>query len=589
MTERVAAQSATFVRASKPGSDEFFDTAQDRLRVEAGEAQTFLRYRIELPLNKIVSTAVLVAHTEEDDFTGTADARAVEPDSGPYREMTWNTRPNPVAGSADRAATVEGGELRFPVTDDVVAAVSAEQRRVAFRISAGSATKQWLVGPNGGRGWPRLLLTFETAPRVPVDLSPDGVVSKARPWHSWLGHPDAYEIQLQFAAEGATWNATTGFTSPVHDTGAVVREGDFANMAEVSPGWAGLADGDTLDWSVRQHLPAGWSKWAPPATVTRAVIVDPVITNPGSTTADSSPPVVWTPPPGQTAWQVIVDIDGDRQADSGKRPGADNSWTPDMGGDDAGTVYRIRLRTWDDKDRVPMPGDPSFGQDELLTTFTPTPTVAPLSTLQLEQVEGLPAVAVTWSRSSGLPDEVVLRGDGPAVRLDGTESGALVWTFSPNRDLEIEGRAVVNREHSNVARTRSLRTRVTHVWLVDPDTERGCVLSGVDGLSVSYGDVSVVHTPIDAAVLLRRTLALRNIEGTITGRIATWPGRTNRKQVDDVLWLRDRPRKVLRLIMGDLNVPVVCSSLQPLFDPELSTVNQLRHIVTFDFSHAGGR
>lgn len=564
-------QSVTFVRASKPGKAIWFQTAQDRMLVQSGAAQSFARFRVAVPARRELVSATLEA-TSEDSFTGSITARSMEPLPAQYRTMTWGTRPAVAAGSADRAGTVSGRQnraLSWTVTQDVATALAAGSERVAFRLSAGSTTAQWIKTAS-------LALVLVTRPVSvdPTDLAPTGLVGTGKPTFTWTAPAGITKVHLQVST-------VSTFATTVYDSGelpATTPEVDTAT----GPAWEGLSG--TMYVGVQHFTPAGWSA-RQTVEVTYLAPVNYVVSNPVGTDADPTPPSVWTP--AAQAVEIVSFLDGKRIGSTGLVPGPISTLTPTMGASEAGQVLKRVHHFYDGEART----EPPFVKVVTETTFTPTATVEGLTAITPVQATGLPAVDVSWTRGT-VPDEVGLyQGNRLVDTVPGT-APARDWTVPPNTDVVYGGRAMANGKHSSTIRTATLRTRVAGLWLVDPVTEHGFVLSGTDGLEIGYGGEVVVHTPIDGAVLLRRTLTRRGPEGTITGRLdptgslpSAWSAD---EQLASVEWLADRPERTLRLICGDLNVPVSVSGLQAVFDPAVSTVDQIWHTVSFAFSHAGG-
>lgn len=563
-------QSVTFVRASRPTQSVWFRPAQDRLRVESGEAQSFARFRVAVPARRELVSATLEVRAETT-FVGSGTARSVDPAvPGAYRDMSWNTMPAAVAGSADRAATVTGRSLSWTVTADVASALAAGRERVAFRLSAGSASTQWLETKS-------LTLVLVTRPVSvdPTDLAPTGLVGTAKPVFSWTAPAGITKVHLQVSTSST-------FGTTVYDSGELTATSPEVDTA-TGPAWSGLSG--LMYVRVQHFTAAGWSAWLS-AEVTYSAPTDFVVSNPGATDADPTPPSTWTP--AAQSVEIISFLDGKRIGSTGLVPGPISTLTPTVGAKKAGQVLKRVYHFYDGQART----EPPFVQRVTETTFTPTATVAGLSSLTAFQVANSPAVYVSYERAAGVPDEVALyHGDDLRDIVPGT-APATDWTVPPNTDVFYGGRAVVNGKHSNDILTTFVRTRVGGVWLVDPITEQGFVLSGTDGLAIGYGGEVVVHTPIDGAVLLRRTLTRRGPEGSITGSLDPTGNLPSAWSPEDMLasveWLADRPERTLRLICGDLNVPVSVSGLQAVFDPELSTVDAIWHTVSFAFSHAGG-
>lgn len=561
-------QSVTFVRASKPTQSVWFRPAQDRLRVESGEAQSFARFRVAVPARRELVSASLEARLE-DAAVGSFTARSVELSPGAYRDMSWDTRPAVVAGSADRAASVTGRALSWPVTADVASALAAGRERVAFRLSAGSTTTQWIRTAS-------LSLVLVTRPVSvdPTDLAPTGLVGVAKPTFRWTAPDGITKVRLQVSTSSL-------FGTTVYDSGeqnSTVPEWDTAT----GPVWAGLSG--LMYVRVQHFVAAGWSAWET-VDVTYSALVDYVVSNPTGADGDPTPPSVWTP--AAQAVEIVSFVDGKRIGSTGLVPGPVSTYTPNKGATKAGQVLKRVHHFYDGVART----EPPFVTRVTETTFTPSATVPGLSMVSAFQVQDLPAVFVSWERDT-VPDEVALyHGDDLADVVPGT-APALDWTVPPNTDLYYGARAVVNGKHSSALVETRIRASVGGVWLVDPITEQGFVLSGTDGLAIGYGGEVVVHTPIDGAVLLRRTLTRRGPEGTITGSLdptgnlpSAW---TPEAMLASVEWMADRPERTYRLICGDLNVPVSVSSLEAPFDAELSSVRSIWHKVSFSFSHAGG-
>jgi hypothetical protein len=284
--------------------------------------------------------------------------------------------------------------------------------------------------------------------------------------------------------------------------------------------------------------------------------------------------------------------------DSGIQPGDDDGWVHGEGAsphfvapNTPGMEVRTIVRAWpDDETRAASPGDPLYAEDTVVTTYTRSGSVAPMTDLAVEPLpSGLPIARLHATRTAGTPDKIrVLHGETQAMLQLGADGMTFDdWTCPPNQDVPYSILAVVNGEDSDDVVTATINIPVTGIWLVDPDTERGFVLAGTDGLSVTMGSNVSVHTPAAGAALFRRTMALRGLEGSIVGRIDEHPSKTLREQYEDALWLRDRPERPLRLIMGDLNVEVAVTDLVPLFDPTDSFVDRMLHNVTFDFSATG--
>lgn len=556
----------TYVRTLRPGSDEWFATAQDRMRVDSGASEAFARFRVALAAGRGLSSATLTARGETT-LTGTWKARSVVPVG--LRHLTWNTRPADAAGSADRTATLTGASLVWDVTPDTSAVLAALDDLLEFKITSSSTTAQWLRTASV-----ELTLVTYALAVTPTDVAPAGVVGTAKPVFTWTAPKDISKVQVQVDDAGGD------FSTPVWDSTELTQTVPQVDSA-TGAAWSGISG--TQPARVRHFTVAGgWSPWAQ-VSITYSAPTNFVVSNPGATDADATPPSVWTP--AADAVRIISYLDGEKVDNTGILEGPISNYTPTVGAKKTGQVLRRVYQFYDGTERT----QPAFISRETSTTWTPKAAVAGLTTLTATQYGATPAVTAAWTRSAGTPDEVgIQHGDNLVANVDGPAGTYRDWTVQPNTAVTYGGRAVVNHEQSDTLRTASVTTAVTGVWLVDPDNERGFVLAGIDGLDIAMGGEVVVHTPIDGSTLLRHTLTLRGPEGTMSGRIDTWPGRTLAQQKADAEWLRERPQRILRLILGDLNVPVVCSSLFVMFDKGDFRTGRAAHNVSFAFSHAGG-
>lgn len=581
---------ATFVRASQPGEDKFYATAQDRLRVQSGEVQAFLRFRVSLPDRLDLLSLTFEVFSEEDNFVGNLTAREVDLSGPTYKRMTWNNRPSPRAGSSDRVLAEDGRRLYVDVTNDYGATLLEDgsiSPWLAYRLSSSISTKQWLVGPSAGRFAPRLRMVTQPRSFDPFDLSPAGNVGVLKPVFTWTVPLERTHVQLQVDELGGD------FSTPLYDTGELANPGGSRNTVSVNTtlyaSWAGIPAGGA-SVRARHKVSSGWSDWQE-VEVSYVAKQTVTLSNPGVTDADPTPPMVWSP--AAASAEVLVWRGADLIHESGMLPGPVSTYTPPKGARTEGEEIRRELRFYDGVTRAASFGDPPYVSVSRTTAYVPTATVAGLDGLTVWQDRSLPVVEIGFTRTAGVPDEVsVERGGEELYRLPGTDFPVRDWTFRPNADVPVIGRAVVNGAHSEVAAELTAHIRVTGAWLVDPETERGFVLAteggGAGGLSIGTEDVVVVNSPISAATMLRRTLVLRDESGSMQGMFADWPGRTVEEQMADALWLRERTRTTLRLIVGDLNIPVTASIGKPtMFDPASWRPEVPRWGVAVSFSHAG--
>lgn len=566
MTDPIA---QTFVRQVRAGSSEWYRSAQDRLLVDAGESEAFWKFRVSEPEHLEVDVVRWLAGAE-DDFLSTAAVRSMQ--NVNIRQLTWNSRPAVVAGSAERPVVVSGSrdrQLAADVTADYKAAIAAGAEFLVLRLAAASTTRQFITARTV-----ELEVTYRPRSLDPEDVAPVGAVGRAKPVVSWRAPSGVTAVRVEVSE-------LSDFSTLLYDSGEYAATTAQVDTGAVGPVWAGLT-ADVPSYIGVSHLnPSGWSV-REVVSVTLDPLPDFVVSNPGATDADPTPPSAWSP--AAASAEVVSYIDGVQVDTTGLLPGPVSSAASSHRAPSPGQTLRRVHRL---SDGVPR-ADSSVVEVVTETVYTPSGVVAGLSGFDVTQIGETPAVSV-WHSRSPLADDVAVDVDGVEVlTFPGTTASVVDWTLQPNTDISVGGRAVVNGDRSAALMSQLVRTKVTGVWLVDPETGRGCVLAGL-GVEVGMGGEVVVHTPMDGATLLRHTLTLRGPEGKVSGRIADWPGRQKAEQKADVEWLRERPQKVLRLVMGDLNVPVVCSSLQAVFNVESSFYHRIEHDVTFDFSYAGGR
>lgn len=574
MTTTLVRGGATFARSSKP-STSFATAARDRLAVDSAQAITLLRFRVDVPAGQeLVSAHIEVTAEEVWAGSRTLTMQRVATPTRSYGSITWNNRPSVATGSTAVPVTQAGTTKlwSFDVTTD-----AALGGVLDWQLTSSDTTTRWLKGPRRATGYPRLVLVTQAGATTPTGVKPAGTISVAAPVVQWTAQAGVDKVQLQVDAVGGT------FAAPSFDTGDVLTTRGLVDTA--AEGWSGLTAGTSADVRVRQHTASGWSGWSDPVTLTRVAKGTVTISNPIAVDEDGTPPVVWSFTGTQTAWQVIVERNGEvlTYTGDGKQPGTDTSFTPPVGARVTGDVVTRTVRVWDNQDRVESPGDPAYAQASVTSTYQRTTDVAAMGSLAITPLisEDGPGRRLTFSRTP-LPDEIGVERDGVIVaRLDPTDTTWDDWGHPVNRVSTYKVLAIVNGRTSQAAPTQSIEVPLGGVWLVDPATGRGFTLDGLE-LQLTYGDVTGTYTAVTAAELISRTTALRGAEGAMTGTVGDWPGRTRDEQVADLWWLRANPR-VLRLVTGDLNIPVTVSGLWAAFDPETSFVGSIEHRATFGF------
>lgn len=589
----IAAELATIVREAKPGSSDFYKTAQERLRASrlvgspATDTDFYVRWRVVPPKREDVATLYVDIYMEEGDSLdgGVLLAQLMKVNGPTFQRMSWNNVPAIAPGTTEVTGVVSGRRVRFDVTS-LYGALTLEDGSISpwmsFRFRRRNVNgTTWFVGPKGGRWAPRMVLTTQPKEFDPTDLRPVGTVGVLKPVFEWTAPLEVSHYQVQVDDLGGD------FTTLLYDSGQIAAVGQVRNRithsSATGPVWAGIPAGGA-SWRVSHKTGTTWSGWVE-GEVDYVAKAAPALLNPGAVDADPTPPLSWDLPADSV--QVLITRDNQVVEDE-VVPGPVTTYTPKKGARTPGEVVTREVRWFDGVDRVASIGDPPWVPLVQDTTWTPTATVAPLDSLEVELDVDSPLVIAKAIRAS-LPDAAWFGWDGNEGTVVEVADGLTLrdWTVPPNTEVEYKGRAVVNGEHSEGEAVVTVQTRVTGVWLVDPETERGFRLAGTDGLEVASRELVVVNEPISAAALIRRTLILGDEAGSIRGQFTDWPGRTLEQQREDALWMRQRPERPFRLIMGDLNIPVTTSIGKPVFDAQMSRHDRLFHNIAFTFSHAG--
>lgn len=204
-------------------------------------------------------------------------------------------------------------------------------------------------------------------------------------------------------------------------------------------------------------------------------------------------------------------------------------------------------------------GDFAVGSVVTLTSswqrVTTTGTSLAASTNVLPVVRQMTAGAQTmWV------DAVMLEQSGTVS--DYSEGAAYAfrdWTAQPFVRHQYRVFAAVNGVKSSGVPVVSVTTRPRHVWLADPATNLAApILTDEDG-SWPRGITEEVHATVGGKFAVRVVSSLRGYEGvSFAGVVAGVPGLVDGEAaIGFVTDLAEAPSRVVRLIVGDVNIPVV--------------------------------
>lgn len=481
-------------------------------------------------------------------------------------KVNWNNQP----GTTGTVATVSNGGLAGSDGSLFELDVTAHVQLLAdgapnygWRVSFSGTTLRGLYGFAAASFKPVLDVTYAYVPAAPTSLHPSsGAVSLSKPTLTFAsGDISALQVQIDPAA-----NAATAWDSGVYTT--TTQELDLTTTS-----YPGLANGFSTKWRARVTSGAGvvsaWSDWVTFSHTDKPTLT---ITQPLASTSDNSPPVAFTMP-GMVAYQVIfADAANPRQVwhDSKKRSGGSPmTYTPPaatLPQDDR--AYRITVRAWDNVTREATPGDATYVSSLVNTVLTYDATLNGADTLTATQSNLSPWVDLTFTRSA-MPDGWAIFRDGKRLYTADSAADLRVgatntytwrdWGAVPNRVHTYRAAPVVNKVISKLGPTLTYTPTGAGIWLLDPDTGTQVVLWGDDAGDWAYGEEATTYLPIGAEVPVRVTTGMRGLEGSLSGlliNVPSAPAYTVDAMQANLYTFKSNPTGVLRLVVGDINIPV---------------------------------
>jgi hypothetical protein len=551
------------------------------------------------PLGVTVTSAILRLRLAAG-WSGSQTLTASRIDE-PWKEgrVKWSNRPgidSANAASVNVASLAEGDEVELDLTA-MLADVSAGATWYGVRLEIDADNDRAIVSSDSPRAERRPVLEVEwsAAPAPPANLAPSGgrAISKTKPLLTW-SFSDLAGSTVQ-ASSQVQVSTTPDFSSPSYDSGKVANT--VAQWDLSTTGFTALANGVTRYWRVKvwdgTDLESEWSEVAEFARENQGTLT---ITNPDAApdnyVEETTPPIAWSFDRTQEAFAISlyrVEAGGALTTlTSVSRTASDEvEWEVPSGILRTGDTYRVAVAVWDDVDRQAVPGDPDFVYAERDFTYvragTPTPTT------DLTATPNGASVILTWERTTD-PDYFALVVDGvevldrievEAVFVTGDTYSLRYWGAMPRVEHEYEVEAVVADagvlKHSEANATASARTKPIGIWLADETDSTGVFIAGKEKASMTLGEVSEVFDPIGAEspVLILETR--QGYRGAFNGIVLEGEDRDNFLD----LWRRFT---VLRLIIGDLNIPVRISNVSAIPSP---VGDEAGYDVSFAFIQVG--
>lgn len=445
---------------------------------------------------------------------------------------------------------------------------------------------------------PVIEIVWSGSPETPTAMNPDSgrQVSLASPTITWAysdpagGTMKAYQLQM---------NTADVWTSPAYDSGVVTSSLPQHTLTTT------VALATPMFYRVRQQNSAGkWSAYSATATFGRTAKGTLTLTNPAVSpnnfVTELTPPITWTFTGTETKWQVLTTAaarfaDGSGFADSGEQSGTDLAYTSPapIYFDPTTGLASVTLRVWDNVDRASTPGDLPYVEVTRTFTFAPgSITGGAVTSLAFVPDATLPFGKLTWSRATA-PDSFTIVRDGVAVATDVAPGDLLVSgtsyaysdpTASPRNTHTWRVDAVVNGVASTSSPTVTGTIEPVSVWLLDEDDPSWYIaIEGEDG-TWSMGEESEMHEVrgSDRQVLI--TEALRGYEGTFSGRLLDGLSVLTAQELRDRVWdLKQNPTHTWRLVLADMNIPVVIRNATVTPSPEAD----LQYGLSFEFYQQG--
>jgi hypothetical protein len=553
-----------------------FNSAQ-RMTLKSGVAWAFDRWGIRLRDDATCAVATITFYAAGASTGSRTLSLQRAGDSWDPGTITFNDQPGVVGtiATASVGTLADGDPIVFTVTNPVQTIVNGAAN-YGFRLTTNAATAHKVYG-FGSDHPPVLSIAYYVKPSKSTGIKPaGGAVSTNKPTITWpYVDPDGTDL----AAVKVQIDAANNFVSGIDFDSGWVTSAE-AELDLTTTAYAGLANAATTYCRVQvRDADGGESAFSDPVSFSRQDQGSLAISTPASTTIkDATPTITWALTGAtQAYWQVIVTRDDDPSVilhKTQKNRGTSTSHTlPEGVIDDEGIPYRIYVRTWDNVHRVPVPGFPTYVQAIKTVTVADGAAGAPAG-LTAVQYGDLPAVLITFTRATP-PNSFTLVRDGRVIRalldpddlfVSGTTYQYIDWTAPPRRSLSYQARAVVSGDQSPRCAADTVTTTPEGTWLVDTSVEPARWIR-VRGTSVGdwqRSDTYVVHRVLGAAGAVKITSAMGGIDGTFKGAMHDGDaGVSVETQLNRINLMLAHPDRILRLIGGQLNMPVVAADLSP--------------------------
>lgn len=566
----VRASSSTWVRETAPNTS--YATSQ-QLSIAEGptghRGRAFLYFAPKISTTAVVSSAILTIYLVGPSSSwGAVSVRRCTTRIADANK-TWNNQPS-VGGVQGTPVTpsgtvADGTAITFDLTSLVQQWVAGNLPNYGIEIQNAGSTPENIYGALTAHP-ASLQITYATPPDTPHNLAPNGVAGLAKPTVTFGPFTDVDGDSLQ-AVQVQVASTSTGFSTPTFDSGWVSSTVPQLDLSTTS--FAGFT-GTAQFWRVRVEDASGQvSAWSDPASVTYVAKPVPVLSSPSAATPhvfEATPQIVWSST-SMTSWKVQI-LDGTTRAllaDSGHVAGTVGQWGVPANVIQPGGSYIAAVYTWD-QNRAASPGDTAYGYTEQAFTFTPGTNPAPTGVTVTQGTDWPGQVLVTWSDAAA-PDYFTVYMDGKVVTANLAPGTALVsgTTYRavidncPNGAHTFQVDAVTSGVATVASTAVSYTQNVLGVWLGDPvrkiwvqfeDTQQ----SPDQWIMADQASITPTIDGLTPQLIIR---GMGGLAGTCAGLlVASEVSATAATSEANLMLLKGTPQATLRLVAGDVNIPV---------------------------------
>lgn len=591
----------TYVDSSGPSSP---TEGRPYVLLKNGERRGLITMPIVIPAGRVVLSATLSGLASWPNVACTIGVAAIGAPWTPSK-VNWTTQPSVTGPTINTAIPARSANQRF--TLDVTALVQAianGQPNYGWRLATSTGDIHFRSFETGVTPWVLTIVTSDV-PSVPSQLTPAGKTSLAK----WVCRVEDYE-DLSTMQVRVDANKTAPYdwqSAPIATTIPQVDLSTAAGDTGYASAFPGLADGSATCWQVRVKTVDGeWSPWSDWVEINRTTKPEVTLVVPDGTglVKDPTPTVtatLWPDGTDATRWQVLIASTADPATvlydSSDALTGAVLEHTvplmwnnhPVMGSDGD---YRVTVRCWDDPERVPSMGDPTYV--EVFRDFaleTDGVTNPPSTIRALQKDHGHPGIVLRFTRTGPAPDRFLILRNGKhlaVVDASDVEVADGTWEYTdltprPWAESVYRVRAIEDGKQSHDSAAASITPAVEGVWILS-----------------EFGDVLLYDT--DVASFRKKDkrttyeLPYSSEDVDIVTAIAGYSCDSADFAIDNrgeqdvdtakaiIEKIRKQPHVPVALVWATESIRAYLKNLQANPDPEILPGRNRRHIVSFGFA-----